>query len=138
MAYGNVGGTLVSWDAAAACKMTHDRRLALYDMAKVGKVGEKLAAKPDWAADLPAGYQVTSLVLCKDAVLVAGGVYKTSDKPTADTGFVALFSRAKGEKMGECALPAPVALGGVAVTGSGIVTTLRDSTVCLLGQKAAE
>ena len=138
MAYGNVGGTLVSWDATAACKMTYDRRLALYDMAEVGKVGEKLAAKPDWAADLPAGYQVTSLVLCKNAVLVAGGVYKTSDKPTADTGFVALFSRAKGKKLGECALPAPVALGGVAVTGSGIVTTLRDSTVCLLGQKAAE
>ena len=138
MAYGNVGGTLVSWDATAVCRMKYDRQLALFDMAKVGKVGEKLAAKPDWSAGLPGGYQVTSLVLCRDAVLVAGGVYKTGDKPTPDAGFVAVFSRAKGKKLAECALPAPVALGGVAVTGSGIVTTLRDSTVCLLGQKAVE
>ncbi len=138
MAYGNVGGILVSWDAAAVGKMSYDRKLALYDIAKVGKVGEKLAAPPDWSADLPTGYQVTSLVLCQDAVLVAGGVYQTGPEPGPDTGFVALLSRSKGEKLKECALPAPVALGGVAVTGSGIVATLRDSTVCLLGQKAVQ
>lgn len=138
MAYGNVGGTLVSWDAAGACKMSYDRKLALYDMAKVGKIGERLAAPPDWSADLPTGYQVTSLVLCQDAVLVAGGIYQTGKETGPDTGFVALFSRAKGEKLQECALPAPVALGGIAVTGSGIVATLRDSTVCLLGRKVAE
>jgi hypothetical protein len=74
MAYGNVGGTLVSWDATAVCNMRYDRRLALYDMADVGKAGEKLAARAKWSAELPNGYQVTSLVLCKDAVLLSGGV----------------------------------------------------------------
>jgi outer membrane protein assembly factor BamB len=136
MAYGNVGGTLVSWDATAVCNMRYDRRLALYDMADVGKAGEKLAARAKWSAELPNGYQVTSLVLCKDAVFVSGGVYKVGDLEDPGTGFVVMFSRAKGEKLKECALPAPVALGALAVTNSGVVATLRDSTVCLLGQKA--
>jgi outer membrane protein assembly factor BamB len=138
MAYGNVGGTLVSWDASGVCRMYYDRRLALYGMEKVGMVGEKLAARPDWSVELPAGYQVTSLVLCPDAVLVAGGIYGNDAQNVSEAGFVALFSRDKGEKTRECALPAPVSLGGVAVTGSGIVATLRDNTVCLIGASAAK
>lgn len=133
MNYGNISGTLVSWGAKLVCRMTQDRRLAAYAMEKVGKVHEKLSQPADWSVQLPAGYQMTSLVVCANAVIAGGGVYDADD-PAKRTGFVTVLSRETGEKTVEYAFVAPVVFGGVVALDKKICVALESRSVCMLGE----
>jgi len=131
MNYGNIGGTLVSWDDKSACTMTLERRISLYSADKVGKAREKLTQRPDWSLSLPPTYQVTSLALCSNSVVAAGGVYdETGNKK--DGGFACVISRDTGEKKAEQVFASPVVYNGIAVVEQGICAALEDGSVCLL------
>jgi len=132
MNYGNLGGTLLSWDAAAVCRMTDDRQVSLYAASKIGNVGGKAPGAPDWSAALPPTHQVTALVLCRDGVVAAGGVY-AADPATPAQGFVTVLSRDTGRPVVEQLFPAPVVYNGIAVLDRKVCVALDDSSVSLAG-----
>lgn len=134
MNYGNISGTLVSWDANLVCAMTNDRRITAYAMEKVGKAREKLAGPADWTISLPERYQVTSLVVCTNAIVAGGGIYGEGDN-AKESGFVTVLSRDQGETLVEHAFDAPVVYNGVAVLDKKVCAALTDSSVCLLGEE---
>lgn len=133
MNYGNLGGTLLSWDATAVCRMTGDRQVSLYAVSKIGKVGEKGPGTPDWSATLPPTHQVTALVLCRDGVVAAGGVY-SADEAVPAKGFVTVLSRNAGQTVAEELFPASVVYNGIAVLDRRICIALDDSSLCLVGE----
>ncbi|OGV77607.1 MAG: hypothetical protein A3K19_32430 [Lentisphaerae bacterium RIFOXYB12_FULL_65_16] len=131
MNYGNIGGTLVSWDATAVCNMNGDRRISLYAMSKVANVGEK-APGADWSVSLPPTHQVTALVICQDGVVAAGGVYSV-DSATPAKGFVTVLARDTGKTVVEQSFDAPVVYNGIAVLEKKICVALDNSSICLVG-----
>jgi len=132
MNYGNVGGTLVSWDARSVCRMVGNRAISTYSMDKIGEAGDKVAHSANWTASLPSTYQVTSLVLCSNAVVTAGGIYDEKEEGK-NRGFVCVMSRNTGEKTAEYVFAAPVVYSSIAVLDKRICAALEDSSVCLLG-----
>jgi len=82
---------------------------------------------------LPDGYQVTSLVVCSNAVVAGGGTYDAED-PAKTAGYVIVVSRETGKTMVEHKLAAPVVFGGIAALEKRLCVALADSSVCLLGE----
>lgn len=130
MNYGNISGSLVSWDGAGVCSMKDDRNISYFTLAKVGKAGEKVSAKADWTLSLPSEYQVTAMVLCPAGVVVSGGIYSVEKQ--AAKGFVTVISRDGGTKNLEQLFDAPVVFGGTAVLNKKICVTLVNSSICLV------
>jgi len=83
-----------------------------------------------WSVNLP--FLARSIVLTRDALLVAGGKSLTESAEHHGRGTFLIASRADGAKQGDCALPAPPILDGMALTGSGVfVSTIDGSVLCL-------
>ncbi len=87
-----------------------------------------------WSRHLP--FVARSLVLTRDALLVAGGASLTESAASHGRGTLWVVSREDGSKEGECTFPAPPVLDGMAVTDSGVfVSTIEGSVLCLRGMK---
>ena len=83
-----------------------------------------------WSVGLP--FLARSLVLTKDALLVAGGKSLTESAEHHAPGRFRIASRKDGAKLGECELPAPPILDGMALAASGVfVSTIDGSVLCL-------
>jgi hypothetical protein len=81
---------------------------------------------------MPPEYQVTSVVVCRNAVVIGGGVYGDGE---AARGFVRVLSSDKGETKAEYHSGAPLAYNGVVVAGGRIYATFADGTAACLGSK---
>lgn len=83
-----------------------------------------------WSTNLP--FVARSIVLTQDTLLVAGGQSLTESAEHHGPGTFWVVSRKDGMKQGECELPAPPALDGMALTDAGVfVSTIDGSVVCL-------
>jgi outer membrane protein assembly factor BamB len=83
-----------------------------------------------WTAQLP--FVARSIVLTRDALLVAGGRSPTESAEHHGPGTFWVASREDGSERAACALPAPPVLDGVALTDAGVfVSTIDGSVVCL-------
>ncbi len=83
-----------------------------------------------WTLQLP--FVARSLVLSRDALLIAGGTSPTETAESHGPGTFRVASREDGLKKAACALPAPPVLDGMALTGAGVfVSTIDGSVVCL-------
>ncbi|NQU22798.1 MAG: PQQ-binding-like beta-propeller repeat protein [Candidatus Nealsonbacteria bacterium] len=101
--------------------------------------GEVLQPKPatanrkrriQWATPLP--FVARSIVLTRDALLIAGGKspIETAERHSPGTFWIA--SREDGSKRTACELPAPPVLDGMALTDAGVfISTIDGSVVCL-------
>jgi len=92
-----------------------------------------------WATTLP--FVAKSIVLTRDALLVAGGP-SLPGAPEHDTpGILWIASRDDGTRQEGCPLPAPPVLDGMAVTDSGVLVSMTDGSVACLrsikGEQAA-
>ena len=86
-----------------------------------------------WTAQLP--FVVRSIVLARDALLLAGGESPTEDAANHGSGTLWVASRDDGSKRFASVLPAPPVLDGMALTDSGIfVSTMAGAVVCLRTQ----
>jgi len=86
-----------------------------------------------WATNLP--FVARSIVLTRDALLVAGGESLPDATERDMQGILWIASRTDGAKQEHCALPAPPALDGMALTDSGIfVSMMNGSVACLRTQ----
>ena len=83
-----------------------------------------------WTAPLP--FVAMSIVLTRDALLVAGGTLPTESAARHGPGTLWVVSREDGSKKATCQLPAPPVLDGMAFTDSGVfLSTIDGSVVCL-------
>jgi len=83
-----------------------------------------------WTAPLP--FVARSLVLTKDAILIAGGRSPTETAEKHGPGFFQIASRKDGSKTASCRLPAPPILDGMALTKAGaFVSTVNGTVVCI-------
>jgi len=97
------------------------------------KYGEKWWEKKRairWRTKLP--FVARSIVLTRDALLVAGGksLDGTADHHGPGTFWVA--SREDGSRRAGCALPAPPVLDGMAMTGEGVFVSAIDGSLTRL------
>jgi len=89
-----------------------------------------------WAVQLP--FVARSLVLTRDAVLVAGGKLPTGTAADHGPGTLWVVSREDGSRRAACALPAPPVLDGMALTDAGVFVSTIDGTVVCLRAKNDE
>ena len=83
-----------------------------------------------WTTQLP--FVAKSIVLTRDALLVAGGKSLTESAESHSPGTFWVASREDGSKRVACALPAPPVLDGMALTDAGVfVSTIDGAVVCL-------
>jgi len=83
-----------------------------------------------WTAQLP--FVARSIVLTRDALLIAGGKSPTETASSHGPGTFWIASRRDGSKKTTCKLPAPPILDGMAMTGAGVfISTIDGSLVCL-------
>ena len=87
-----------------------------------------------WTAQLP--FVARSIVLTRDALLVAGGKSAAESAGTHGPGTFWVASREDGSRQATCALPAPPVLDGMALTDAGVfVSTIDGAVVCIQGRK---
>ena len=83
-----------------------------------------------WTAQLP--FVARSVVLTRDALLVAGGKSPTETAENHGPGTFWVASREDGSKRAACALPAPPVLDGMALTDAGVLVSTIDGTIVCL------
>ena len=76
-----------------------------------------------------------SIVLTRDAVLVAGGKSPAESAERHGPGTFWVASREDGSKKAACALPAPPVLDGMALTDAGVLVSTIDGAVACLRTK---
>jgi len=83
-----------------------------------------------WTAQLP--FVARSIVLTRDALIVAGGKSPTESAESHGPGTFWVASREDGTKQAVCELPAPPVLDGMALTDAGVfISTIDGSVICL-------
>ena len=83
-----------------------------------------------WSADLP--FLARSVVLARDALVVAGGNTLTETAKEHGPGRLWVVAREDGRRLAACDLPAPAILDGAALAGSALyVSTIDGSLVCV-------
>jgi len=86
-----------------------------------------------WTARLP--FVARSIVLARDALLVAGGSSADESRERLGPGTLWIASREDGSKRAACTLPAPPVLDGMGLTEKGVfVSTVDGAVVCLQGE----
>jgi outer membrane protein assembly factor BamB len=132
MRLGNVSGVMVSWGTDIAAITRAGITVAAYDRAKITAPDKKHTRAPGrWRVNVPKGHQVTSVVVCPNAVVIGGGAFEKETRK----GFVKVLSLDKGTVLAEHTFDAPVAYSAVAVAGGRIYATLADGSVVCLGAK---
>ncbi|MCX6907144.1 MAG: hypothetical protein NTY01_03765, partial [Verrucomicrobia bacterium] len=132
--FGNVSAAMLSWGTQTICGNGRDGTVInAHRREKVGPWGQK--ADPQlyhWHQKLPEGYQATSVIVCGNATVVGGGIYK-KDAPAK--GFARVLSPEKGEMLAEAVFEAPLTYNGAAVASGKVYATLTDGSVVCLGGK---
>jgi len=90
----------------------------------------------EWTTQLP--FVARSVVLTRDALLVAGGKSPTESAVRHGPGTFWVASRQDGSKRTACVLPAPPVLDGMALTDAGVFVSTIDGTVVCLRSKNEE
>jgi hypothetical protein len=99
---------------------------------KVTAVGKAIDPQGKlWKTALPEDYQATAVIVCRNAVVVGGGVYKPGAKE--GKGFVQLLALEDGKPTAECSFDVPLAYNGLAVAEGRVYATLADGSVACLG-----
>jgi outer membrane protein assembly factor BamB len=124
--YGGLKGDTVSWteDRIAACD--RNNRLNLTFLGEPD--GTPAKKKGNRAFTIPPDRQVTSLVVCKNAVVLGGAIV---DKEEAK-GFVQAVSLEDGAPVWDKTFKAKLSFNGLAVEGGQVIATFSDGTVVLL------
>ncbi len=85
-----------------------------------------------WTMQPP--FVVRSLVLTRDALLIAGGASLIESTESHGPGTFWVASREDGSRKAACALPAPPILDGMAMTDSGVFVSTIDGAVTPSGR----
>jgi len=135
MTFGNLSGSMISWGRELVCAISGDgRNVQAFDRERVKAYFAKAAPKDrKWQTALPEGYQATAVVVCRDAVVIGGGVYPSGSN--TGRGFIRVLSAEKGEKTAERIFPAPLTHNGLAVSGGKLYATFTDGSAVCLGPK---
>ena len=134
MGFGKLRGSgTLSWDADLVCAINGGGSVVATDRKTVGPRYGTEAPRTLWTHACDDHAQVTTVVVCKNAVVVGGGLY-SSEKESP--GFIRVLSRDKGELLSQLRLGAAVVYDGIAVTDGQIVASLADGTVVCCSEAA--
>lgn len=135
MGLGNLSGNMISWGDEIACASTKDgRSIQAFDRGKVRPFFDKLNnGDRKWELALPDGYQATALVVCRDAVIIGGGVHTNESKTSR--GFIQVLSSDKGQKTAEHTFSSPLTYNGLAIAAGKVYATFADGSAVCLGRK---
>ena len=131
--YGRMGYRI--GDGHVRANMANDYRLFAEVLAPTPAAAIRRDGKRriKWTTQLP--FVARSIVLTRDAVLVAGGKSPTETAKSHGAGTFWVASRQDGSKRAACALPAPPVLDGMALTDAGVFISTIDGTVVRLRSK---
>ena len=134
MTLGNVSAAMLSWSGQTVCGNGRDgSAVSAYRREKIAPWGQKADPQlSQWQQKLPEGYQATSVIVCANAVVVGGGIYKQGEPAR---GFARVLSPEKGELLAEATLETPLTYNGAAVACGRVYATLSDGSVVCLGSK---
>ena len=133
MRLGGVAGHMLSWDDTAVCSNQQGRIIRFQPDRPAP---DTTKSKPrGWTVNLPGGFLANCIVVCRDAVVVGGGVYKPDSKD--GQGFVWVLSREKGRKTAEFTYRSPLAYNGIAVVDGRAYAAFADGTIACLAEKKA-
>jgi len=116
-------GDTVSWT---------DKYVAVCDMRNGLKVSALENGAPKgakWSKPVAKDRQVTSLIICNNAVLIGGAITDQTAKPQ---GFVQAFEIETGKPMWDRTFPAKLAFNGLAIDGGKIIASFDDGSVTVL------
>jgi hypothetical protein len=99
----------------------------LLNLAPAATKHEDRKRRIKWIAQLP--FVARSIVLTRDALLVAGGKSPTESAEKHGSGTFWIASRQDGIKKAQCELPAPPVLDGMALTEEGVFVSTIDGSV---------
>jgi outer membrane protein assembly factor BamB len=135
MNFGNASGSLVSWDDAIVCAdAPNGDAIQSVRRDKLRASGKEIDPQGNlWKTSLPDGYQATAVIVCRNAIVVGGGVYTPGSKQ--GKGFVLLLAMEGGKPTAECRFDVPLAYNGIAVTEGRLYATLANGPVACLGAK---
>jgi hypothetical protein len=97
------------------------------DAAPANAKHENRKRQVKWTAQLP--FVARSIVLTRDALLVAGGKSPIESAASHGQGIFWITSRQDGSKKASCVLPAPPVLDGMALTDEGVFVCTIDGAV---------
>jgi outer membrane protein assembly factor BamB len=134
MTYGNVSAPQLSWGEDLVCGNPKEGgAICAFDRGCVGPSAGKQDPKAlRWQQNLPEGWQATSVVACKNAIAIGGGIYQPR---TAGRGFVRVLSADKGQTLAEQRFESPLGYNSVAVADGRVYATLADGSAACLGEK---
>jgi len=115
---GSAKGKLISWDKGIVGMLTD---LGTKVVVQSGATSEVLARH-----SLPAYHQATTLLLGRNALIVAGGVYPAEGKPS---GFLHVHARDLSKPPYVIEFAAPVAYNAVSPTNDGLVVVFNDGSL---------
>jgi hypothetical protein len=99
----------------------------LLNLAPAAAKHEDRKRRIKWTTQLP--FVARLIVLTRDSLLVAGGKSQTESAENHGPGTFWIASREDGSKKGECDLPAPPVLDGMALTEEGVFVSTMDGSV---------
>jgi len=115
---GSAKGKLISWDKGVVGMLTD---LGTKIVVQSGATAEVVARH-----SLPAGYQATTLLLGRNALIVAGGVYPAEGKPS---GYLQVHPRDLSKPPYGVAFDSPVGYNAVSPTKDGLVVVCNNRTI---------
>ena len=133
MTFGSLSGSLISWgDKVVGVNAHNGDVISAVRRDKVTPIGKAIDPQGELSKTaLPNDYQATAVVVCRNAIVAGGGVYKPGAKQ--GKGFVLLLALADGKPTTECRFDVPLAYNGIAVTEGKIYATLADGSIVCLG-----
>ena len=127
--FGNIGygagragakGDTVSWSGkyAAACDMRNNLSLTAVENGQ--------PKRKKWSLPIARDRQVTTLIICNNAVVIGGAI---TDKAAKPQGFVQAIGIETGKPIWDKTFPSKLAFNGLAVDGGKIVASFDDGSV---------
>jgi hypothetical protein len=125
--YGGYNGDTVSWtdDYIAACNKNNDLSFGYVGTPKASPASPGKGKK---SFKLPADRQVTSLVVCKNVILMGGAALGQGAKK----GFIQAISLTDSKPVWDQTFNAKLSFNGLAVADGNIVASFNDGSVAFL------
>lgn len=122
----------ISWDDRHACWLSDlGRMIWLMPRSRIKPAYDKNDPKDvSWRQSLKGGYQATSIVICRNGIVIGGGIHTAN----GSKGFVRVLSLDKGATVAEQLFDAPLACNGLAVASGRIYASIENGSVVCMGK----
>jgi hypothetical protein len=135
LSLGSLTGVQLSWNEKVACVVADPgTKVGLYSLEKLKPTGTTGEKDSIWQKTLPKGYQATTAILCRDAVIVAGNIHPQDQGEAHGKAFIRVLSLEDGSTRQERLFDKPLAYNGVVLASSRIYAAFADGSLACMGK----